>query len=160
MDDKTILEAGLQDALHRIKAADERISEGRTPAFKEQDYQERYRYVLIALSCAEQLDLPAGIRLDPSEPEWPVAYIELPTGQVSWHLPQHPVAWDGHTTEEKYRRVDAYAGTATRGCAASETPSCATSTAPDYRSFGLTEPTRRNGMATMTQRRRHREQGA
>jgi hypothetical protein len=43
-------------------------------------------------------------------------YIQLPTGQVSWHyhdseaelfsfLPENAVTWDGHDTDEKYRRV-------------------------------------------------------
>lgn len=35
----------------------------------------------------------------------PVVYIELPTGQVSWHMPEHPRAWDGHSTSLKYRRI-------------------------------------------------------
>lgn len=45
-------------------------------------------------------------------------YIDLPTGQVSWHyhdneahlfaeLPSYTKPWDGHTTEEKYRRLSA-----------------------------------------------------
>lgn len=45
-------------------------------------------------------------------------YIDLPTGQVSWHfhdserhlfegLPDYTKPWDGHDTEEKYRRLAA-----------------------------------------------------
>jgi hypothetical protein len=45
-------------------------------------------------------------------------YIDLPTGQVSWHyhdshahlfadLPPYPGRWDGHDTPEKYRRLAA-----------------------------------------------------
>ena len=45
-------------------------------------------------------------------------YIDLPTGQVSWHfhdsqahlfatLPTYSKSWDGHDTEEKYRRLGA-----------------------------------------------------
>ena len=45
-------------------------------------------------------------------------YIDLPTGQVSWHfhdsqaalfahLPPYVGTWDGHDTPEKYRRLDA-----------------------------------------------------
>jgi len=45
-------------------------------------------------------------------------YIDLPTGQVSWHyhdshaylfegLPPYPGEWDGHDTAEKYRRLNA-----------------------------------------------------
>lgn len=53
------------------------------------------------------------------EPEWHgCVYIDLPTGQVSWHyhdreaqlfadLPAYTKPWDGHTTEEKYRRLAA-----------------------------------------------------
>ena len=56
------------------------------------------------------------------EPEWHgCVYIDLPTGQVSWHyhdddaglfvgLPQYAGEWDGHDTEEKYRRLAALKG--------------------------------------------------
>lgn len=45
--------------------------------------------------------------------------VHTPTGQMSWHIPDHEVDtlfahlplqetdWDGHTTDEKYRRLDA-----------------------------------------------------
>ncbi len=69
------------------------------------DYDVRYDLVFEALHLAARCRYPFGFRLDPDESEWPCAYIELPTGQVSWHLPQHPVAWDGHSTEEKYQRI-------------------------------------------------------
>lgn len=72
------------------------------------DYERRYGLVLQAIHRAHHLGYRAGFRFDPSEPEWPVAYIELPTGQVSWHLPQHPTPWDGHDTAEKYRRCRAF----------------------------------------------------
>jgi len=71
-------------------------------------YDDRYPLVFHALSVALRCGYPAGIRIDPTEPEWPVAYIELPTGQVSWHMPTHPVAFDGHDTEQKYERCRAY----------------------------------------------------
>lgn len=62
---------------------------------------------------------------DPEAPDWPVLFVELPTGQVSWHvnpadldlfghvrrtiagMPDAPV-WDGHTTDEKHARLDAH----------------------------------------------------
>lgn len=72
------------------------------------EYDNRYLAVCGALVAACACGFRAGVRVDPAEPEWPVIYIELPTGQVSWHLPQHPVAWDGHDTEEKYRRCRAF----------------------------------------------------
>lgn len=45
-------------------------------------------------------------------------FIDLPTGQASWHfhereahlfagLPEYTKPWDGHSTAEKYRRVAA-----------------------------------------------------
>lgn len=69
------------------------------------NYALRYGLVFAAITHALACGFSAGIRLDPDEPEWPVAYIEMPTGQLSWHFPQHPIAWDGHSTEEKYRRI-------------------------------------------------------
>lgn len=68
-------------------------------------YDRRYGLVLDAMALAHRLKLQAGVRIDPEDTEWPVAFIELPTGQVSWHIPPHPVEWDGHTTEEKYNRI-------------------------------------------------------
>lgn len=69
------------------------------------DYVKRYGLVLDAMTRAHRLGFVTGYRFDPNEPEWPVAYIELPTGQVSWHMPQFPMPYDGHSTEEKYRRI-------------------------------------------------------
>ena len=54
---------------------------------------------------------------DPEEPEYCVVYVETPVGQMSWHI--HPDdmdlfeglcimenhAWDGHTTMDKYRKL-------------------------------------------------------
>lgn len=74
----------------------------------DQDYEKRYGLVLEAMHKAKAIGHEVGIRIDPDEPEWPVMYIELPTGQVSWHMPQHDKEWDGHTTEQKYERIGAY----------------------------------------------------
>jgi hypothetical protein len=64
-------------------------------------------------------------------PEWHgCVYIDLPTGQVSWHfhddqahlfafLPPYEGEWDGHDTPEKYRRVLALTG---EGSALSRSP--------------------------------------
>jgi hypothetical protein len=74
--------------------------------------------------------LAHSYRLDPAGRAWrgidvngetgfqTVCFIELPTGQVSWHfadadthllkgLPESDRPWDGHTTEEKHRRLNA-----------------------------------------------------
>ena len=56
----------------------------------------------------------------PDEDGWWIVYAETPQGQVSWHFGpddesftgfpmRHAYSWDGHTTEEKYRRVAALA---------------------------------------------------
>lgn len=76
---------------------------------KAKEYNMRNKLVLSAVAHAKWLGIEAGFAIDPNEPDWPVAYIELPTGQVSWHLPKHTKIWDGHTTEEKYRRIHQYA---------------------------------------------------
>ena len=72
------------------------------------NYDKRYDLVIKAMHIARQQGYEVGIRIDPNESEWPVAYIELPTGQVSWHMPQHKKEWDGHTTEEKFSRIKQY----------------------------------------------------
>src|SRR4051794_34168952 len=68
----------------------------------EERYDDRNRTIFVALSLAAMAGYACGIRFDVETPEWPVVFIELPTGQVSWHLPQHTTAWDGHTTFQKY----------------------------------------------------------
>ena len=74
------------------------------------NYETRNRYVYEILAIAAIEGWPCGVRLDPAEPEWPVVYIDLPgAGQVSWHVPQYPEPWDGHTTAEKYERAAQYA---------------------------------------------------
>lgn len=69
------------------------------------NYVIRYGLVWQALALAVECGIAAGVRIDPAEPEWPVVYIDLPTGQTSWHMPQFANEWDGHDTTEKYRRV-------------------------------------------------------
>ncbi len=69
------------------------------------NYDKRNRMVIRAVSLALYIGYDAGFRIDPKEQDWPVAFIELPTGQVSWHLPPHKHEWDGHTTEAKFQRI-------------------------------------------------------
>jgi hypothetical protein len=72
---------------------------------KNNDYDNRNNFILAALNFCIALGYECGIRVDPKEPEWPVVFMELPTGQVSWHLSQHEKEWDGHSTEKKYKRI-------------------------------------------------------
>ena len=74
------------------------------------DYGKRYPLVFLALALAASIDMTCGIRIDLADPLWPVAFIELPTGQVSWHMPQHVQPWDDHSTPEKLARVRDYCG--------------------------------------------------
>lgn len=69
----------------------------------------RYALIAEAMSLALFLGFDAGVGADATEPACPVVYIELPTGQVSWHMPAYLGPWDGHTTEVKYERCQAYA---------------------------------------------------
>ena len=72
------------------------------------DYDRRYDLIIDAIFLSRLVGYKVGFRFDPSNPDWPVVVIELPTGQVSWHMPEHPNIWDGHTTEEKFERIEAY----------------------------------------------------
>lgn len=66
---------------------------------------------------------PASLVPAPDAEGWWIVYAETPQGQVSWHvgpddldlfdgIPAQYVAWDRHTTEEKYERVAALAAPA------------------------------------------------
>lgn len=74
----------------------------------EQVYAARNRFLMQAAGFAGVAGYRAGYAIDPATPGWPVLFIDLPTGQVSWHLPAYPDAYDGHTTAEKYARVKAF----------------------------------------------------
>jgi len=57
----------------------------------------------------------------PDAPDWAIVYVDLPTGQASWHIATRDLplfagvqvvpaddpraVWDQHSTAEKYRRV-------------------------------------------------------
>jgi hypothetical protein len=87
----------------------------RLRADKDAAYEERNQVVAalttIFPSGIARTDIPGWL------PEWHgCVYIDLPTGQVSWHyhdsqahlfahLPPYKKPWDGHTTEQKYARL-------------------------------------------------------
>jgi len=84
---------------------------------------ERDKLVALVARMALELGFFAGIGKHEDKPgevwedDWRnIIFIDLPTGQVSWHihdselpmfdfLPEYKKKWDGHDTEEKYRRV-------------------------------------------------------
>lgn len=60
---------------------------------------------------------PAHLAEDPDEPAWLVVCVHTPTGQMGWHIAQDDLVmfdqllveandFDGHTTVEKYERLD------------------------------------------------------
>lgn len=73
---------------------------------------------------------PSIIGHDPAEPDWFVVYVKTVQGQLSWHISpddmdlfEHvphgsTITWDGHSTEEKYARLEAL----TRALAQKENP--------------------------------------
>jgi hypothetical protein len=83
-------------------------------------YLERNQVVAGLAALAVKLGYKAGIAktaIEGWDEEWHgCVYIDLPTGQISWHyhssqdglfsfLPLYDGVWDGHDTPEKYRRV-------------------------------------------------------
>lgn len=77
-------------------------------------YRERARLVAFLASL-----YPCHVgHTDPNEPDWLVVMVHTSAGQMSWHIAPEdadlfewvvemkPGDWDGHTTEEKYRRLE------------------------------------------------------
>ncbi len=87
---------------------------------KDLAYLERNKCVALIARMALAMGCKAGLSKTAIEgwsDDWHnCVYIDLPTGQVSWHLhdsqlslfndlPRYECVWDGHDTDEKYRRV-------------------------------------------------------
>lgn len=87
---------------------------------RQKDGAYRERDMCVALMARLAASLGYRVGMGRHEGEWEddwrwVVYVDLPTGQVSWHIhdserdwfdfPAYPGAWDGHTTEQKYERV-------------------------------------------------------
>lgn len=80
-------------------------------------YRERNRLVAALTRL-----YPSHLALHGDDPTWDPEWLNIvcvhaPCGQLTWHIHdselsmfQHllfePVDWDGHTTEEKYKRLD------------------------------------------------------
>lgn len=79
-------------------------------AERDKAYGERADLVAYLAAC-----YPSVIEDDLSD--WPVVFVSTPSGQLSWHIARSDlgafrhvpratsVAWDGHTTPEKYQRL-------------------------------------------------------
>lgn len=90
-------------------------------AQKNQAYSERNRLVAVLAKL-----FPSSLERHPEEDkDWDadwrwIVYVILPTGQCSWHIHDSELAlfdhvpreckqrWDGHTTGEKYARIERY----------------------------------------------------
>ena len=75
-------------------------------------YLDRNLAVQTLAILARQQGYQTGIKK--REDEWPILYVELPIGQVSWHIPKDGIAaffpdyngdWDGHDLREKRVRL-------------------------------------------------------
>lgn len=83
---------------------------------KDNAYTERNH--LVALLAALYPSGKAKTDIPDWDSEWHnCIYIDFPWGQASWHVhdsdmylfehvPQYEKKWDGHTTEEKYRKIE------------------------------------------------------
>lgn len=125
----------------RLEACDARsrdVNEMRD--LKDGAYLERNQVVALAGKLLLHLGSPVGLKKTPIEgwsPEWHnCVYMELPTGQISWHFhdddaplfegfPEWEAEWDGHTTDEKYERIKALGlPAACRVCGCTEDRGC------------------------------------
>lgn len=77
-------------------------------------YFDRNQAAQVLARLAQGVGYEVGIGIDPDEPEWPVLFVDLPDGQVSWHLPEGEIIghwrsysgkWDGSGLEEKRQRL-------------------------------------------------------
>ena len=81
---------------------------------REDAYFDRNQAVMALAKLAMQLGYTVGTCEDPNEPGYDLLMIDLPTGQVSWHLPENDLRdkwpsykkpWDGHLLQEKRERI-------------------------------------------------------
>jgi hypothetical protein len=86
---------------------------------KNMAYSERNKMLVAVCRMAIALGCNAGLgkHVGNWEEDWRnIVFIDLPSGQVSWHLhdcelnlfsflPTYNGTWDGHSTQEKWDRV-------------------------------------------------------
>ena len=74
-------------------------------------YYDRNLVVQALAKLAMDQGLNVGIKQDK---EWPILYVDLPTGQASWHIPaselvgefpEYKGKWDGHDLDQKRGRI-------------------------------------------------------
>ena len=105
--------AAQEDAKAEVVALKQNIEQMRNDSSKNKAYRE-----VNELASALASLFPSWVGVDPSEPDWPVLYVQLPTGQVSWHIGKDDAdliegiaregsAWEGHTREDRSARLQA-----------------------------------------------------
>lgn len=106
-----------EEELDVARAAYKRVCEERDELRKAQGalYRERAHLTAFLAACYPSVQCP-----DFDDDEYRLLYVTTPAGQLSWHVQvddaddllghvPHDGAgedWDGHTTEEKYERLD------------------------------------------------------
>jgi hypothetical protein len=113
--------AALEHALLFIELHDPSSKETFNPLFEatEQEYYDfRNDMVMNAVMFARNIGYKAGYQVhqpitDMIEKNWDyrwgvIAFIELPTGQISWHLESPDIIYDGHGYQEKHERIQNY----------------------------------------------------
>lgn len=88
-------------------------------AKKQKHYDIRNDLIHDAVHLARKVGYKAGFLIhtpvaDIVEQAWDhrwgvVAYIELPTGQVSWHIESPDIVYDGHDYQDKHERIIKFA---------------------------------------------------
>jgi hypothetical protein len=105
----------IAERLHVVEAVQASLVAAHTEALHAV-YKERGQVVLALARLAQAQGWTVGRMVDAEAPDWPVLMIDTPEGQISWHfktdelpldLPLYDGVWDGHDTEEKYRRLAA-----------------------------------------------------
>lgn len=71
-------------------------------------YDYREKLVLKALSLAKDLGITSGFRHDDEQVHYPVVVIQLPFGEVSFHMPPVSIPFDGSKQEDQKLRADKY----------------------------------------------------
>lgn len=84
------------------KMAGDKIAVAREQTKLDQVYTERMVVVSMLTKLAQRLGYPCYIGNDEKAFGWPVVYIELPEGQVSWHIAEH----DQHLFDHLELNVD------------------------------------------------------
>ena len=74
------------------------------------DYEQKVYSIRDIVKVYNIRDIVDAYRVAKCTPSWDprwgvVAIINLPEGQVSWHMDSHDLKWDGHTDREKWEHV-------------------------------------------------------